>query len=271
MALKLSERLVVAPDSKVKLSRIDPGSTPGVRDRAQAERLLERNVERLFDLQYRLYAENRRSLLIVLQAMDAAGKDGTIRNVMRGLNPQGCSVTPFKQPSAEELDHDFLWRVHQAVPARGDIGIFNRSHYEDVLVVRVLDLAPRSVWSGRFEQINAFEEMLTANDTVILKFYLHISKEEQLERFRARLDDPEKNWKFAPGDLETRKHWDAYVKAYEDVLSRCSKKGAPWFVIPSNRKWYRNLAVSQIIVETLSSLDMRFPKPQFDVSKVVLD
>jgi PPK2 family polyphosphate:nucleotide phosphotransferase len=271
MAASFRQRLLVKPGSSVRLGRIDPDATPGVRNRAQGERMLERNIERLFDLQYRLYAENRRSLLIVLQAMDAAGKDGTIRNVMRGLNPQGCTVTSFKQPSAEELDHDFLWRIHKAIPARGDIGIFNRSHYEDVLVVRVLELVPRAVWSRRFEQINAFEEILAANDTVILKFFLHISKDEQLERFRARLDDPSKNWKFAPGDLDTRKHWDAYTGAYEDALGRCSKKHAPWFVIPSNRKWYRNVAVSQIIVETLADLDMRFPKPQFDVSKIVLE
>jgi PPK2 family polyphosphate:nucleotide phosphotransferase len=271
MALDLAQRLRVKPGSRLHLDRVDPAATPGVRDRAQAERRLEANVKRLFALQYKLYAENRRSLLIVLQAMDAAGKDGTIRHVMSGLNPQGCSVKAFKAPAGDELEHDYLWRVHQALPARGDIGIFNRSHYEEVLVVRVRELVPRSVWSKRYEQINAFEETIAETGTVILKFFLHISKDEQKRRFQERLDDPRKRWKFAPSDLETRERWDDYMEAYQDALSRCSTKHAPWFVIPADRKWYRNLAVAEIIVETLEGLDMKFPKPTFDPKTIHIE
>lgn len=271
MALELTRRLMVKPGKKIRLSEHDPDSTPGVRDKAQAQRQLERNVGRLFDLQYRLYAENRRSLWIVLQALDAGGKDGTIRHVMTGFNPQGCTVTSFKAPTAEELEHDFLWRIHEALPRRGDVGIFNRSHYEDVLVVRVHELVPRAVWSKRYEQINAFEHTVAESGTVILKFFLHISKDEQKRRLQERLDDPEKRWKFAPSDLETRTHWDAYADAYEDALATCSTKHAPWFVIPADRKWYRNLAVSQVIVETLEALDMKFPEPAFDPKTIRID
>ena len=262
------KRLRVEPGTRVGLEDFDPDSTPGAKDKESAARVLAKSLERLFELQYLLYAENRRSLLVVLQAMDAAGKDGLIRSIATGLNPQGCRVTPFKAPSVEELDHHFLWRIDRAMPARGDIGIFNRSHYEDVLVVRVRNLAPKSVWSKRYQQINDYEKMLADNGTVILKFFLHISKEEQKERFEARLQDPSKHWKVAPGDFEERKLWDDYMRAYEAVLSRCSTQHAPWFVIPANKKWYRNLAASRILVETLESLDMKFPKPSFDVSKL---
>jgi PPK2 family polyphosphate:nucleotide phosphotransferase len=271
MALELARRLMVRPGKKVRLSEHDPNATPGVRDKAHAQRLLERNIERLFDLQYRLYAENRHSLWIVLQALDAGGKDGTIRHVMNGFNPLGCTVTSFKTPSAEELDHDFLWRIHKALPARGDVGIFNRSHYEDVLVVRVRELVPRAVWSKRYDLINAFEKSVAEEGTVILKFHLHISKDEQKQRLQERLDDPRKHWKFAPGDLETRTHWDAYQAAYEDALAKCSTAHAPWYVIPADRKWYRNLAVSQVIVERLEALDMRFPEPAFDPKTIRID
>jgi PPK2 family polyphosphate:nucleotide phosphotransferase len=258
--MKLSARLSVNPGKRLRLSGIDPGSTPGVRDKANAQRILERNLGRLSELQYDLYAENQRALLVVLQAMDAGGKDGTIRRIATGLNPQGCRVTSFKVPSAEEAGHDFLWRIHRAVPARGEIGIFNRSHYEDVLVVRVHDLAPKSVWSERYDQINAFERYLAETGTVILKIFLHISKEEQKRRFLERIDDPRKRWKFSPADLEKRKRWDDYQKAYEEALRRCATPSAPWFV-----------AVSQILVDTLEEMNPRLPRPEFDVSKMKIE
>ena len=268
---EIRETLRVEPGRKVKLSHHDPDETMGFSGKEAAAAIIQKNLQRLFDLQFRLYAENTHALLVVLQAMDAGGKDGTIRHVMTGLNPQGCSVTPFKVPSAEEMDHDFLWRIHKAVPARGDIGIFNRSHYEDVLVVRVHELVPKSVWSRRYEQINAFEKHLTENDVTIVKLYLHISKDEQRKRIQARIDDPQRNWKLAPSDFEERKRWDDYVRAYEDALARCSTEHAPWYVVPANHKWFRNLAVSQILIETLEELKMKFPPPTMDVSKIRLE
>jgi len=267
--MNLRSKLRAPSSRRVHLDRVDPDSTPGIRgDKAAAEPALAKNLERLRELQYRMYAENRRALLVVLQAMDGGGKDGTIRSVSTGLNPQGCSVTPFKVPSDEERDHDFLWRVHRAVPPRGNIGIFNRSHYEDVLVVRVHDLVPEATWSPRYEQINAFEKILAANDVVITKFFLHISKEEQLERLKARIDDPNKHWKISSSDFSERKFWESYQAAYEDAISKCNTEWAPWYVIPANKKWYRNWAVSQILVETLEELDMKFPKASIDVSKI---
>lgn len=269
--MNLRSKLRAPARGRVNLGRINPGSTPGIRgDKAAAADALAKNLERLRDLQYRMYAENRRSLLVVLQAMDGGGKDGTIRSVSSGLNPQGCVVTPFKVPSDEERDHDFLWRVHRAVPPRGDFGIFNRSHYEDVLVVRVHDLVPKAIWSSRYAQINSFERILSHNDVVIVKFFLHISKEEQLERLKARIDDPTKHWKISSSDFSERKLWDAYQAAYEDAIAKCNTNWAPWYVIPANKKWYRNWAVSQILVETLSELTMKFPKPSIDVSKIRL-
>lgn len=265
--MNLAKRLMVRPSSK--LGDWDAGETFGFK-KDESHALLEKNVGRLAELEYRLYAESKRALLIVLQGMDASGKDGTVRHVMSGLNPQSCRVTSFKVPTAEEQAHDFLWRIHRAVPAHGEIGIFNRSHYEDVLIVRVRNLVPKSVWSKRYRQINDFEAMLAENGVHILKFFLHISKDEQRERLQARLKDKTKNWKFNPGDLEERKLWKDYQRAYEDALSRCSSKHAPWFVVPANKKWFRNLAVSQIIVETLEKLDMKFPKPAFDLSRVVV-
>jgi PPK2 family polyphosphate:nucleotide phosphotransferase len=232
--------------------------------------MLAENVGHLEELQYKLYADNRHALLVVLQALDAGGKDGTIRHVMTGFNPQGCHVTSSKVPSAEEADHDYLWRIHKALPPRGDIGIFNRSHYEDVLVVRVHDLVPKKVWSRRYDQINAFEKILAENGMTIVKFFLHISKEEQKRRFQARLDDKAKHWKLAAGDFEERKHWDDYVEAYEDCLRRCSTAHAPWYVIPSDKKWFRNLAVSSILVETLEALDLEYPEPSLDISTIRL-
>jgi PPK2 family polyphosphate:nucleotide phosphotransferase len=274
MAMKLSnlsKALIVKPGAKVKLSDLDPGGTAGMKGKEEALGVIERNRLKLADLHTLLYAENKRSLLIVLQGMDASGKDGTIRHVMSGVNPQGCEVTSFKAPSAEELDHDFLWRIHKAVPPRGDIGIFNRSHYEEVLVVRVHNLVPREVWSGRYKQINRFERLLSENQVKILKFFLHISKDEQKKRLRERLADPAKNWKMNLLDLKERELWKDYMVAYEDALTQCSTALAPWFIIPADNKWFRNLAVSQIIVETLESFDMTYPKLSFDPRKVVVN
>ena len=206
-----------------------------------------------------LYAEARRSVLVVLQGIDAGGKDGTIRHVMSGLNPQGVTVTSFKVPEGEEKRHDYLWRVHRAVPEWGDIGIFNRSHYEDVLVVRVHDLVPKSVWSKRYDQINDFERMLTENGVRILKFFLLISKDEQAKRLAARLEDPTKNWKFSADDTKERKFWDDYMQAYEDAITKCSTEAAPWYVIPSNHKWFRNLAVAQILRDEMRAMKLRYP------------
>ena len=271
MKLKnLSQTLIVKPGTKVKLSDVDPEDTAGVKDKDEALEVVERNRRKLEELQALLYAENKHSLLIVLQGMDASGKDGTIRHVMSGVNPQGCEVTSFKVPSAEELDHDFLWRIHKAVPPKGDIGIFNRSHYEEILVVRVHNLVPRAVWSERYKQINRFEQILSENHVKILKFFLHISKDEQKKRLRERLADPAKNWKMNLQDLKERELWEDYMEAYEDALTECSTEWAPWFIIPANKKWFRNLAVSQIIVEALGFFDMRYPKLSFDPRKVVV-
>jgi PPK2 family polyphosphate:nucleotide phosphotransferase len=267
--MNLTKRLRVSPGSKVRLADWDADDTAGVK-KEKAEELLERNVKRMGELEYRLYAEGRQSLLIVLQGMDAAGKDGTIRHVMTGLNPQSCRVTAFKVPSAEERSRDFLWRIHKAVPARGEIGIFNRSHYEDVLVVRVHNLAPKEIWSARYEQINHFEKFLTLNGTRVLKFFLHISKDEQRRRLVSRVDDPAKNWKITPADAAERRCWKDYHRAYEDALGHCSTKDAPWFIIPANKKWFRNLAVSQIIVEALEEMDPRLPKPPPDLAQIVI-
>lgn len=268
--MKLTQVLTVKPGKSARLKHRDPDATPGFRDKAEAEATLEKNIKRLADLQFRLYAEQQRAVLVVLQGIDAAGKDGTIRHVMSGLNPQSCKVTAFKAPSAEERAHHFLWRIQKAVPAKGEIGIFNRSHYEDVLVVRVHDLAPKPVWSERFEQINALEKLLADNDVTVVKFFLFISKDEQKRRLEARLQDPDKNWKFTPSDLAERKLWSDYMEAFEDALTKCSTPWAPWYVIPANKKWFRNLAVSQILVETLEKMDPRFPKPAFDLSKLVV-
>ena len=239
-------------------------------DRETAETEFRALRDELIELQRRLYAADQHKLLIVFQAMDAGGKDGTIRRVFRGVNPQGVRVHSFKVPSKEELAHDYLWRVHKVVPAKGMIGVFNRSHYEDVLVVRVHDIVPESVWRPRYEQINQFEKLLTDTGTTVLKFFLHISPEEQKERFQARLDDPSKNWKFSVGDLEKRKYWDDYMAAYEEMLGRCTTPWAPWYVIPADQKWYRNLAVTQVIVDALTQMDPQYPPPEDDLNGVVI-
>ena len=263
------EKLMVRPGHKVKLKDYDPDETFGFKKDNESEALTAKSTARLDELQYILYAENRRALLIMLQAMDCGGKDGTIRHVMSGANPQGCKVTSFKVPSSEEAAHDFLWRYHKAVPARGEIGIFNRSPYEQVLVVRVHKLLPKREWSAAYEQINMIERYLAENDVTILKFFLHISKDEQKRRFQQRIDEPEKHWKLSPADFAERQYWDDYIAAYEAALSRCSTKYAPWFIIPANKKWFRNLAVSRIIAETLESMNLKFPKPAIDLPKKV--
>ncbi len=261
------DKLLIPPDSNYKLRDADPEATFGVK-KQEAEKQLAKNLERLSVLQYLLYAESQRAFLVVLQGIDAGGKDGTIRHVMTGLNPQGVEVTAFKVPEGEETRHDYLWRIHKAIPERGKIGIFNRSHYEDVLVVRVHDLVPKSVWQKRYRHINDFEHMLADNGVTIVKFLLYISKEEQAERFRERLEDKTKNWKFNMGDVKEREYWDQYIDAYQAVLRKCSTADAPWYVVPSNRKWFRNLAVSQVLVDTLESMNLKYPKPTADLSQI---
>ena len=256
----------VKPGTAVKLSKMDPGFTGKHVAEKQALADIEKYRDKLCKLQYLLYSEKRRSLLIVLQAVDAGGKDGTVDHVMSAMNPQGTTVTGFKTPTAIELEHDFLWRVHPHVPGKGSVAIFNRSHYEDVLVVRVHKLAPRDVWSERYDLINDFETLLRRqNNTHIIKFFLHISKEEQLRRFKQRLDDPARNWKISDSDYEERELWDDYMKAFEEVFAKTSKKEAPWYIIPSNHKWFRNLAVSQIVAATMEDLGMQLPKPEVDL------
>ena len=268
--MKLKHRLIVEPGKKARLADRNPNATPGIKNKAAAEEALQKNTARLAELQYLLYAENKHAVLIVFQALDAGGKDGTIRHVMSSLNPQGTAVTSFKVPSAEEAAHDFLWRIHKAAPRKGEFAIFNRSHYEDVLVVRVHNLVPKAVWSQHYDHINGFEKLLADHNVKILKFFLHISKEEQRARFEKRLDDPTRQWKLSPADFSERSYWDSYFEAYEDALTRCSTECAPWYVIPANKKWFRNLAVSQILVECLEELSMKFPPPSMDLDQVKL-
>jgi PPK2 family polyphosphate:nucleotide phosphotransferase len=260
-SMNFTKELIVPPDTRMKLKKHPADETFGYANDTKLQEKLDHVRKRLDDLQYLLYAEKKHALLIVLQGIDAAGKDGTIRHVMSGVNPQGCQVTAFKVPTPEEEAHDFLWRIHRAVPERGMIGIFNRSHYEDVLVVRVHHLVPKATWKKRYEEINGFEKFLSENQVTILKFFLHISKKEQKRRFDERIADPSRNWKLSPADLAERQYWDDYMEAYADVLERCSTKAAPWFAIPADHKWFRNFAVSKIIMETLENFDMKFPKP----------
>jgi PPK2 family polyphosphate:nucleotide phosphotransferase len=262
---------LVRPGEKVKLKHHPTDATAPFKNKEEAEPFIQKNKDRIRELQDVLYAEGKHAMLIVFQAMDAGGKDGAIRYVFSGVNPQGCSVTSFKVPTPLELAHDFLWRIHAAVPPRGVIGIFNRSHYESVLVERVKDLVPKRVWSARYDHINHFEELLADEGVTILKFYLHISKDEQKRRLEARLRDPHKNWKFNPQDLEERKRWDEYQAAYEDALERCSTKHAPWYVVPADRKWFRNWVLSETIVHTMESLDMKYPPPVAGLDKIVVE
>lgn len=255
--------------SKVNLKDYDP-SYKGDYDKARARAEEGKLEEKLAELQEKLYAQHTQSLLVVLQAMDAGGKDGTIKKVFNSVNPQGVQVSSFKAPTANELAHDFLWRIHMNTPSRGYIGIFNRSHYEDVLIARVNGLVPTEVWEARYDHINNFERLLTDNGTRILKFYLHISKEEQKERLQARLDQPEKHWKFEPADLKTREQWDAYMEAFEAVLTRCNTKHAPWHIVPANYKWYRDIVITKAIVTALEDMKVEFPKPLNDLSGITI-
>jgi PPK2 family polyphosphate:nucleotide phosphotransferase len=254
------KKFLVAPGAKVKLEDYDPSSDGKLESHKKALPDIEKHLEKMDRLQYLLYSEGKHSLLIVLQGLDGAGKDGVIRHVMTGMNPAGCTVTAFKQPDPEALAHDFLWRVHPHVPAKGQVAIFNRSHYEDVLVVRVHKLVPEEEWLKRYDLINNFERLLVAeNNTTILKFFIHISKEEQLSRFKNRLEDPTHNWKISESDYKEREYWKEYKEAYEELLHKTSTEHAPWFVIPSNHKWFRDLTISQIITNRLEQLGMKTP------------
>lgn len=259
------------PGISVNLAGWNPADTKSAEDKTEGKERFAHLNQRLESLQETLYAQGKHKVLIVLQAMDTGGKDGTIRHVFNGVNPQGVKVISFKKPTPIELAHDYLWRIHQHTPASGEIVIFNRSHYEDVLIVRVHDLVPQTVWERRYDQINAFEKMLAEEGTTILKFFLHISPEEQRKRLQARLDDPSKHWKFNVGDLDERKRWSEYITAYEAVLSRTSTEWAPWYIIPADKKWYRNLVISEVIVETLEGLDLQYPPPAQDLDGIMIE
>lgn len=278
---ELLKKTLVEPGKKLSLAKdFDPGYTPDDIDKKDAEKMLEDGIEKIAEFQQKLYAQDTYSLLIILQALDAAGKDSTIRHVMSGINPQGCQVFSFKAPSAEELDHDYLWRVHSRMPRRGNIGIFNRSYYEEVLVVRVhpeileAQRLPRTVnqegiWKERFDQINTFEKYMTENGTHILKFFLNVSKEEQKQRFLDRIDEPEKHWKFSWRDVEERQHWDEYQNAYQEMLEATSTKWAPWYVIPADNKWFMRLAVGSLVYHTMRELNPRYPSlPEDELEKL---
>jgi len=258
----------VEPGARVALKRIKTKQTGPFKTKEDARAYLAETNGKIRALQYRLYVEHRQSLLIVLQAPDAAGKDGVIRKVLGCMNPQGCRTYPFKVPSKEEAAHDFLWRIHRCTPGQGMVSVFNRSHYEDVLVVRVEGLVPRKVWSKRFEFINQFEENLVAAGTRILKFYLHISPREQLERFGKRLDNPEKHWKLSAGDYAVREKWSDYRRAYEEAISKCNSRQSPWFVVPSDHKWYRDAAVAGIVHQTLQDMNPRMPAVEVDLDEI---
>ena len=257
--------LRAGPDGSPLLPRIDPAGHPGIAGKRDALRDLEAAAERLADLQERLYAQHTRSLLLVLQGMDTSGKGGTIKHVFRGVNPAGVSVAAFKQPTEEELAQHFLWRIERRLPTRGHIAIFDRSHYEDVTVVRVHELVPEAVWRDRYEEIVEWERGVAESGTAIVKCYLHLSRDEQRERLLARLRDPDKHWKFNEGDLQERERWPEYQAAYEDAIARCHTDEAPWYIVPADRKWYRNWAVQRLVVETLEEIDPRFPRPPLDV------
>ena len=268
MKVDFRSKFVVKPGSRVKLNKIDPDDTLSYKKKKDALEIIEKNTQKLTELQYKLYSESKQSLLIVLQALDAGGKDGTINHVLAPMNPQGCRVSGFKAPNPVELSHDFLWRIHHNAPKQGEVCIFNRSHYEDVLVARVHNLVPKKIWSKRYEFINDFEKLLANHNTKIIKFFLHISKDEQLKRFESRLELPEKHWKISDGDYKERQYWDEYTKAFEDALSKCSTDYAPWYVIPANHKWFRNLAVSEIVVETMESMKMKLPAPSVNIDDI---
>jgi len=263
-------RYRVSPDEPIRLADINPDACEQYKKKKDVEKELEIQRKRLAVLQERLYAENERSVLIVLQAMDTGGKDGTIKHVFRGINPQGCQVWSFKKPTDEELSHDFLWRYHRRAPRRGMITIFNRSHYEDVLIVRVKDLVSEQVWRQRYRVINEFEQMLTLDNIVVIKFFLHISKDEQQRRLESRLEDPDKRWKFSINDVNERKLWDKYQQAYEDAINNCSTAYAPWYVVPSNKKWYRNLVIARAIADTLEAMNPQYPAAAQGLENIVI-
>ncbi|HLY25472.1 MAG TPA: polyphosphate kinase 2 family protein [Aggregatilineales bacterium] len=258
------------PGDKIRLKDFPPDYTGDYTHEGHAADRIEKDLLQLQALQDVLYADGSKALLIILQGIDASGKDGTIKHVFRGLNPQGVVVTSFKQPSTEESRHDFLWRIHQHIPARGTIGVFNRSHYEDVLIVRVHDLVPKKVWKARYQQINDFEAMLADNDVTLLKFFLHISKDKQKERFEARRDLPDKRWKFSLSDLEERKRWDDYIDAYEAMLTECNSESAPWTIVPANHHWFRNLVVTDAIVKALKRMKLSYPEPIKGIEKTII-
>jgi PPK2 family polyphosphate:nucleotide phosphotransferase len=251
----------------IRLRDFDPGHHDDL-DKESTRKKTQQLCERIAELQQKLYANAKHSLILLLQGMDTSGKDGAARRVLEYVSPSGTETASFKRPSSEELAHDFLWRIHRAVPRYGNIGIFNRSHYEDVLVVRVMNLQPEKVWKARYAQINAFEQMLVQNNVVLLKFFLHISRKEQAERLQARLDDPKKHWKFEIGDLEMRKRWDDFQKAYEDALNRCSTPAAPWHIVPADHKWFRDYVVAKTVVDTLEKLKMNWPRSTENLSKI---
>jgi len=266
--MNYDKKFIVAPGARLRLRKIDPSYCGKHVSHETAVEETAQGVARMDRLQYLLYADDSRSLLIVLQGLDAAGKDGVIRHLFSGMNPQGTFVAPFKQPTKTELAHDFLWRVHKSAPGKGEVVIFNRSHYEDVLAARVHKLVPRSVWSKRYDLINGFEKMLSENGTCVLKFYLHISPDEQLDRFKQRLDDPARQWKISDSDYSERKLWPKYIEAFEEALERTSTKYAPWYVIPSNHKWFRNLAISQIVADAMDGMHLKLPKPSVDLAEI---
>jgi PPK2 family polyphosphate:nucleotide phosphotransferase len=255
---------------KIKLKSIDTGETGKIADKAEGKKLLSVERDRIAELQERLYAEGKQSLLVLFQATDTGGKDGTIEHVFRGVNPQGVRVSSFGVPSEEELSHDALWRYHRVTPARGQIGIFNRSHYEEVLVVRVKQLVEKPVWQRRYDEINQFEQLLANSGTRILKFFLHISRDEQKERLQSRLDEPDKHWKFRLGDLEDRALWDDYQQAFEDAINKCATPEAPWFVVPGDHKWARDVFVAKTIADTLEDMDPQWPEEEAGLDKVVI-
>jgi PPK2 family polyphosphate:nucleotide phosphotransferase len=264
-------RLMVAEGKKINLQKLDPDYDFSINEK-KALYVLEQNLKkRMSDLQYRLYAERKKALLIVFQGIDASGKDSTIRHVISAFNPQSCTVKAFKEPTEEELSHDFLWRIHKSVPAKGEIFVFNRSHYEDIIQPRVHKTIHKSIWSKRYKHINAFEKCLSDSNTKIIKFYLNISKEEQRKRLEERMTDPSKQWKVSERDLKDRKFWNSYATAYQDTISKCSNMWAPWYIVPANKKWFRNLAVGLIIIDTLERMKPKFPKPTGHQSLESLD
>lgn len=264
-------RLMVHEGNKIKLQKLNPGDDFNVNEN-EAEHVLKQNLmKQISDLQYRLYAERKKALLIIFQGIDTSGKDSTIRHVIKAFNPQSCTVKAFKEPTADDLYHDFLWRIHKSTPAKGEIVIFNRSHYEDIIQPRVHKTIHKSIWTRRYDHINAFERCLSDNNTKIIKFFLYISKKEQRKRLEERLTDPLKQWKISEGDIEDRRYWSRYLAAYQDIIHKCSNLSAPWYVIPADKKWFRDLVVSLIIVNTLEKLKPKIPKPTIDLSRMTID